>query len=529
MQHSLFDRIYIAFLVILIISFGFLIFFIAYFTRRSLVDEKRATLTNEAMLIASQSVSSYTDGTMTANDLASFFDYYSKTLESDIWYVDENGKLIATSGYFDSYRDADKDGKNDAPNDPTQSNIAIMKDLPNSIYNIDSDYDLTSNYSMVSTFYGIYNRNVITVNVPLSYIPYNGADGDAVFAGALIIHSSTEEINNMMRNIYSISFIPCLVIIIIAFAFLGTISRKVVRPIKRLADVAEEFSKGDFDVRAGIDSKDEIGQLSESFDYMASELSKLEEYRQEFISNISHDFRSPLTSIRGYVTAIQDGTIPPEKQDRYLNIVLDETNRLTKLTQGLLDLNKLEAFGTYLKLTEFDFIDIVITTLNTFEIKCVDKGVAIYLNNHAESTIINADKTKIQQVVYNLIDNALKFTPSGKNIYITIDEKDEKLIVKVRDEGIGMSEETRKKIFTRFYKGDTSRGKDKGGTGLGLAITREIIKAHNETIEVNSTEGAGSEFVFTLTKVHKTPTHSGETQILINPDNLTTLSKDNKQ
>ena len=160
MQHSLFDRIYIAFLVILIISFGFLIFFIAYFTRRSLVDEKRATLTNEAMLIASQSVSSYTDGTMTANDLASF----SKTLESDIWYVDDSGKLIATSGYFDSYRDADKDGKNDSANDPAQSGIAIMKDLPKSIYNIDSDYDITSNYSMVSTFYGIYNRNVITVN-----------------------------------------------------------------------------------------------------------------------------------------------------------------------------------------------------------------------------------------------------------------------------------------------------------------------------------------------------------------------------
>lgn len=517
MQHSLFDRIYIAFLVILIISFGFLIFFIAYFTRRSLVDEKRATLTNEAMLIASQSVSSYTDGTMSANDLATFFDYYSETLASDIWYVDSTGKLIATSGYFDSYnasKTADAEG-----NSPEQSGIAIMKDLPKSIYNIDSEYDITSNYSMVSNFYGIYNRNVITVNVPLSYIPYQGSNGDAVFAGALIIHSSTEEINNMMRNIYSISFIPCLVIIIIAFAFLGTISRKVVRPIKRLADVAEEFSKGDFDVRAGIDSKDEIGQLSESFDYMASELSKLEEYRQEFISNISHDFRSPLTSIRGYVTAIQDGTIPPDKQDRYLGIVLDETNRLTKLTQGLLDLNKLEAFGTYLKLTEFDFIDIVITTLNTFEIKCIDKGVAIYLNNHAETTVINADKGKIQQVVYNLIDNALKFTPSGKSIYITIEEKDEKLIVKVRDEGIGMSEDTQKKIFTRFYKSDTSRGKDKEGTGLGLAITREIIKAHNETIEVHSTEGAGSEFVFTLTKVSKTPTHSGETQILINPNN----------
>ena len=254
-------------------------------------------------------------------------------------------------------------------------------------------------------------------------------------------------------------------------------------------------------------------------EYMASELSKLEEYRHEFISNISHDFRSPLTSIKGYVTAIQDGTIPPEKQDRYLNIVLDETNRLTKLTQGLLDLNRLEIYGPYLNLTDFDFIDIIRTTLNTFEIKCIDRNIAIYLNNHAEVTVVTADKTKIQQVVYNLIDNAIKFTPGGKNIYITIVEKGEKLQVSVRDEGIGMSEETQKKIWTRFYKDDTSRGKDKAGTGLGLAITKEIIKAHNETIDVSSTEGEGSEFVFTLKKASEDATHSGETQILVNASN----------
>ena len=281
--------------------------------------------------------------------------------------------------------------------------------------------------------------------------------------------------------------------------------------------MAQDYSTGDFDAKTGIHTKDEIGQLADSMEYMASELSKLEEYRHDFISNISHDFRSPLTSIRGYVTAIQDGTIPPEKQERYLGIVLDETNRLTKLPQGLLDLNRLEMYGPYLKLTDFDFIEIVISSLNTFEIKCIDKNVAIYLNNHAEATVVTADKTKIQQVVYNLLDNALKFTPSGKNIYINIVEQGEKLRISIKDEGIGMSEETQKKIWTRFYKDDTSRGKDKEGTGLGLAITKEIIKAHNETITVSSTEGKGSEFVFTLPKAAQDATHSGETQILVNP------------
>ena len=519
MQHSVLDRIYLAFLLILIVSFGFLIFFISFFTRRSLIDEKQITLSNEATLIASQAIPSYLYNENTSADLASLFNYYARTLKADIWYVNENGTIIATSGYFQEETTSSGDATKTSADKP---NVAIMKELPQSIYSLNKNYKIHEKAYKVSNFYGIYSDNVISVNTPVILTRYNSETGETqnVECGALIIHSTTEDINSMMKNIYSITFIPCLVIIVISFALLQIISHKVIRPIKKLAEVAQDYSKGDFDSETGITSKDEIGQLAESMEYMASELSKLEQYRHDFISNISHDFRSPLTSIRGYVSAILDGTIRPEKQDRYLGIVLDETNRLTKLTQGLLDLNRLEIYGTYLNLTEFDFIDIIKTTLNTFEIKCIDKNVAIYLNNHAEVTNVTADKTKIQQVVYNLIDNALKFTPSGKNIYINISEKAEKLVVSIKDEGIGMSEDTQKKIWTRFYKDDTSRGKDKGGTGLGLAITKQIIKSHNESIDVISKEGEGSEFIFTLTKANTDATHSGETEILVNGSNM---------
>ena len=521
MQHSVLDRIYLAFLLILIVSFGFLIFFISFFTRRSLIDEKQITLSNEATLIASQAIPSYMSGDSSSLELASLFNYYARTLKADIWYVNDDGTILATSGYFQE--EASTGSAGDASKSILDKpNVAIMKELPQSIYSLNKNYKLNEKSYMVSDFYGTYSDNVISVNTPVILTRYNSETGatQEVECGALIIHSTTEDINSMMKNIYSITFIPCLVIIVIAFALLQIISHKVIRPIKKLADVAQDYSKGDFDSETGITSKDEIGQLAESMEYMASELSKLEQYRHDFISNISHDFRSPLTSIRGYVSAILDGTIPPEKQDRYLGIVLDETNRLTKLTQGLLDLNRLEIYGTYLNLTEFDFIDIIKTTLNTFEIKCIDKNVAIYLNNHAEVTNVTADKTKIQQVVYNLIDNALKFTPSDKNIYINITEKAEKLVISIKDEGIGMSEDTQKKIWTRFYKDDTSRGKDKGGTGLGLAITKQIIKSHNESIDVISKEGEGSEFIFTLTKANSDATHSGETEILVNGSNM---------
>ena len=519
MQRSVLDRIYIAFLLILIVSFGFLIFFISYFTRRSLISEKQSTLSNEATLISSEAITYYMTGDISKPQLASYLNYYSGTLKADIWYVDSNGEIVATSGYFEEI----KAGTETDSTVSSKSVVGILKSLPSSIYDLDKNYDITEKFFTVSDFYGVYSDKVISVNTPvvISVQMASGGPGNPqdLNCGALIIHSTTEDINSMMKNIYSITFIPCLVIIVISFALLQIVSHKVLRPIKKLAEVAQDYSKVDFDVETGIKSSDEIGQLADSMEYMASELSKLEEYRHDFISNISHDFRSPLTSIRGYVTAIQDGTIPPEKQERYLGIVLDETNRLTKLTQGLLDLNRLEIYGPYLNLIDFDFIDIVKTTLNTFEIKCIDKKVAIYLNNHAEATIVTADKTKIQQVLYNLIDNALKFTPSNKNIYINIIEKGDKLHVSVKDEGIGMNEDTQKKIWTRFYKNDTSRGKDKGGTGLGLAITKQIIKAHNETIDVYSKEGEGSEFVFTLTKASADATHSGETQILINPNN----------
>ena len=492
MQHSILDRIYIAFLAILIVSFGVLIVFTSFMTRRSLVSEKTETLSNEASLIASQTILGYLSGRYSQEDLKVLFNYYSKALNADVWYVDEYGRVVATSHVSET------DESGEVIKNQKEINI------PDNIYQLDPDYEIDTNHSQNGSFYELYPSDVISVNVPVQVDILDSSQriirSDP--HGAIILLATSSQINEQLRNIFSIVIIPCLVIIVIAFIFLAVVSRKVLTPVKRLSQVANEYSKGNLEERTDIHSSDEIGQLAESMEYMADELAKLEDYRRDFVSNISHDFRSPLTSIKGYIEAMKDGTIPPEKQERYLDIVLNETQRLTKLTQGLLDLNKLESYGPYLKITEFDIIDVIKSTLNTFEIKGIERNVAIYLNNHAENTVVMADKTKIQQVIYNLIDNALKFTPDGKRIYVTVTdaEKDDKLHVSVRDEGMGMDEETQKKIFIRFYKGDPSRGKDKTGTGLGLAITKEIIKAHNEVITVTSKVGEGTEFVFTLSR-----------------------------
>ncbi len=493
MQHSILDRIYIAFLAILIVSFGVLIVFTSFMTRRSLVSEKTETLSNEADLIASQTILGYLSGRYSQDDLKVLFNYYSTALNADVWYVDEYGRVVATSHVMET----DESGKVLEK----QTEVAI----PVNIYQLDPDYRIDASHSTTGSFYDLYSSDVISVNVPVhvDILDANQQVKRSDPHGAIILLATASQINEQLRNIFSIVLIPCLVIIVIAFIFLAVVSRKVLTPVKRLSQVANEYSKGNLDERTDIHSSDEIGQLAESMEYMADELAKLEDYRRDFVSNISHDFRSPLTSIKGYIEAMKDGTIPPEKQERYLDIVLNETQRLTKLTQGLLELNKLESYGPYLKLSEFDIIDVIKSTLNTFEIKGIERQVAIYLNNHAENTVVTADKTKIQQVIYNLIDNALKFTPDGKRIFVTVTETEDKLHVSVRDEGMGMDEEMQKKIFIRFYKGDPSRGKDKTGTGLGLAITKEIIKAHNEVITVTSKVGEGTEFVFTLSKAKK--------------------------
>ncbi|MCR4746047.1 MAG: cell wall metabolism sensor histidine kinase WalK, partial [Lachnospiraceae bacterium] len=226
-----------------------------------------------------------------------------------------------------------------------------------------------------------------------------------------------------------------------------------------------------------------------------------EDNQRKFIANVSHDFRSPLTSIRGYLEAMIDGTIPPEMHEKYLVIVKNETERLTKLTSGLLELNTFDKNGLVLELSNFDINAVIRRTAETFGGICKEKKISIELILSGKTLFVHADMSKIQQVLYNLLDNAIKFSHNNSIIKIETTEKNEKVFVSVKDSGIGIPKDSVKLVFDRFYKTDLSRGKDKKGTGLGLSIVKEIVQAHNENINVISTEGVGTEFIFTLPKI----------------------------
>jgi signal transduction histidine kinase len=231
---------------------------------------------------------------------------------------------------------------------------------------------------------------------------------------------------------------------------------------------------------------------------MATELDTFEEEQRKFISNVSHDFRSPLTSIKGYIEAMIDGTIPVEMQEKYLNIILFETERLNKLTQNILDLNKFGKPGVSLDITVFDINEMIRNTTMTFEGVCSKKGLSFDLLLTGNELFVKGDMVKIQRVLYNLIDNATKFANNNTPIVIKTNIRNEKVLISVKDKGIGIPSDSIKKVWERFYKTDLSRGRDKKGSGLGLAIVKEIVQAHKENINVISTEGVGTEFIFTL-------------------------------
>ena len=294
--------------------------------------------------------------------------------------------------------------------------------------------------------------------------------------------------------------ITVVVIYILSFMILLAFRFFVYHPLSKITEAARQYASGNLDYEIPVNTEDEMGYLSASLNYMSSQLRDMEDYQKKFVANVSHDFRSPLTSIKGYVEAMTDGTIPPELHEKYLKIILFETERLTDLTQDLLTLNEFDTKHLLLNRERFDIHEMIKNVAASFEGRCTEKKISIELVLATKHLETMADKRKIQQVLYNLLDNAIKFSEPESSITIETTERGDKIYTSVKDEGIGIPRTSLNKIWERFFKTDLSRGKDKKGTGLGLAIVKEAIQLHGENINVISTEGVGTEFIFSLPK-----------------------------
>lgn len=349
-----------------------------------------------------------------------------------------------------------------------------------------------SNYYQTGDFYGYFKEERLSVIAPIT--------ADMTTKGYVSIHYLMSDLYQERENILLIVQGLFLIFYGLTFSILLIFRIYVHKPLQQIARGTAEYANGNLAYHIPVSSEDEIGNLANTLNYMAERLNQQGEYQRNFISNVSHDFRSPLTSIKGYVEAMLDGTIPPQMQERYLKIIAYESERLEKLTKSLLQLNELDIKKRMMHIRRFDINEIIKTTAATFEGSCTERKIRLELILSGKELYAKADLEQIQQVLYNLLDNAIKFSPDGASVIMETTEKNGKIFVSVKDRGCGIPKDSLSKIWERFYKNDTSRGRDRKGTGLGLAIVKEIINAHGQNINVISTKGVGTEFIFTLEK-----------------------------
>lgn len=462
MTRSLYTKFIAGYLVFGLLGFITIATVSSHMTYTSLIRQQSELLYDEANLMASDFSTLYQGTTMDLDVAYPKLKAVSTYLHVDVWVVNKQGTIISDSG------------------SPSLSGISINGFNPTATGN--------RSYS-IGNYYGLFNSDVLSVSAPIT--------GNYTTHGYVIIHLPISDIISSRDDILNLIYITSALIFGISLIILLVFTKTVYHPLKKITAAANEYASGNLTYNLKLDTHDEMGYLAATLNYMSDELNKMEEYQKTFIANVSHDFRSPLTSIKGYLEAIIDGTIPPEMQEKYLNIIISETERLNKLTQGMLTLNSLDSKG-YLSRNNFDINRVIKDTAATFEGICNSKNITFDLTFSDTLQMVYADLGKIQQVLYNLIDNAIKFSHNDSVIYIQTFVKYEKVFVSVKDTGIGIPKNSIKKIWERFYKSDLSRGKDKKGTGLGLSIVKEIIQSHGENIDVISTEDVGTEFIFSL-------------------------------
>ncbi|MDO4437968.1 MAG: HAMP domain-containing sensor histidine kinase [Eubacteriales bacterium] len=463
MKNSLYFKFIKGYILFGLIGFVTIATFSSKLTYSYLVNLNAKNLYDEAVVIANTYESSISSTDALERSIPYQLNIVGKFINSNIWIVDDTGKIILDSnnGKFNQHL----------------------------IENFDPASG-TDNYT-IGNYYNMFNADMLSVSAPIIY-KYSPA-------GYIVIHMPMSEVTGSTNDFLNIVYLTAAIIFLLSLILLIVFTNSVYKPLKTITYGAKEYAAGNLKHEIKIKSShmDEMGYLAVTLNYMSSELANMEEYQKNFIANVSHDFRSPLTSIKGYLTAILDGTIPPEMQEKYIQRVISETERLNKLTEGMITLNSLNSKGLLNK-SNFDINRTIKDVCASNENICTKKNISFELTFAAETEMVFADYGKIQQVLYNLIDNAIKFSKNNSTIYISTSMRQKKVFISVKDTGCGIPKDSIKKIWDRFYKSDSSRGKDKKGTGLGLSIVKEIISAHNEHIDVISTENVGTEFIFSL-------------------------------
>lgn len=479
MYKSIFGKYIFTFTIIVVVCFSALTLIVS-----TLISDYVGDLKKDSMENAAESIYSSVNGIMSVSHmplnsiitldkgyLIDILNRYAHTNDALIFITDSEGNVLISSDNASGH-------------------------IPESVSDLLVEGYLSENY-LYSDLGGIYDSEHINIIRPLNIIPTGLIDYKAeVNTGAIFISSkNTNPIFEKLGGHFIMTLLWLFLLSLLAVYF---VSERISRPLKEMSYAAKSFAKGKFDVRVPVRGNDEIAELATAFNNMAGSLEKLEENRSVFLSNISHDLRTPMTTISGFIDGILSGAIPEDKTNYYLEIVASEVKRLARLVNSLLSITRLESGERKFNMVSFDICELARQVLISFESKIEEKGLDITFECDDDNMLVSADSDAIHQVVYNLIDNAIKFSNDGGELKLGIHTTDKKTVVSVKNSGKGISAEDIPHVFDRFYKSDRSRGLDKTGLGLGLYISKTIIDQHGEEMWVKSEEGVFCEFAFTL-------------------------------
>lgn len=480
MQKSIFKRYLGITMAIVLMSFVMMGSVLMVFFGQYWQQEKKALLTQNAASIAGVSrrfLSEKSEGQyeLQTELLKTFISGFSISIDADIFITDLEGRIL-----LGNYPNSKLTDPQQVPKQFAEQAAAGM-------------------FEGRDSFGGLYTSRYYIIGVPMS-VQDNGPTVGAVFAA-----TSAASMNAVQGEAFKIFLASSLAAICIAFCMAGAFSFRLVKPLRQMSAAARSFGEGDFSTRVPVTSRDEVGQLAVSFNNMADSLTNSEGMRRSFIANVSHELKTPMTTIAGFIDGILDGTIPPQEQGKYLHIVSDEVKRLSRLVKSMLDLSRIDSGEMEIHPARFDITNTIVSTLLTFEKGIDEKQIEIKGLEDAAPQIVCGDPDLLHQVVYNLVENAVKFTNTGGSITPRVIDGIDRTTVVIENTGPGIAPEDLPMVFDRFYKGDKSRSRDKNGMGLGLFLVRTILKLHGGDILVSSVPGEFCRFEFTIPKPPEPP------------------------
>ena len=429
------------------------------------IDERSEEMQSKASVVSHMVSSSMESGSLTG--LRELADFASSVTDAQFLICNADGNLLLTT-------------------DPSLANrvLTVPKDV--------SEGAMSSEpYAVRTTLGSIYADTHFVVGVPI--------ESGGATVGFVLAVTGARALTTMWRTFIGLFFMTAVTVLLLSFVVSAWVSMRQSHPIHEMAEATRRFADGNFDVRmhnyAGVT---EITELADAFNNMADSLQETERQRREFIANVSHELKTPMTTIAGYTDGILDGTIPPEQEKEYLRIISDESRRLSRLVRRMLEVSQLQSRDLNRTKAPFDVCESMRRVLISMEKKITDRGLDVEADIPDSGIMVLGDNDLITQVIYNLLENATKFARKGSALYLGVTTSNGKALVSVRNEGDTIPAEEIPLLFERFHKSDKSRSEDKDGVGLGLYVVKTILDQHKEHIAVTSENGLTT-FTFTVT------------------------------